>query len=77
MSDLPTEITVQQQAQAAGQGKILPPGAYPDIDDLRDRIQAFLMAENPQSSEALMMAKVKATEMDFWLRTHRGRQSIA
>jgi hypothetical protein len=74
MTDLPETITVKEQAQASGQGKILPIGAYPDIDQLRDHVRAFLMAEQHQGGEALAMAKTKATEMDFWLRTHRGRR---
>lgn len=57
-------------------GKILPVGAYPDIDALREHIQAFLKAERHQEDEALAMAKTKATEMDFWLRTHRGRTAL-
>lgn len=73
MSDLPQEISVREQAEAAGRGKILPVGAYPDIDALRDHLQAFFRAEKHQEGEALAMAKTKATEMDFWLRTHRGR----
>lgn len=74
MSDLPEKITVQEQAQAAGMGKI-PVGAYPDIDALRDQIDHMLQAERPQNSHALIMAKVKATELDFWLRTHRGKHA--
>jgi hypothetical protein len=74
MTDLPETVTVEEQAKAAGQGKILPIGAYPDLDRFRETVQAFLRSEQPQHGEALAMAKTKATEMDFWLRTHRGRQ---
>ena len=73
VTELPSEISVREQAEAAGRGKILPVGAYPDIDALREYVQAFLMAERHQEDEALAMAKTKATEMDFWLRSHRGR----
>lgn len=73
MTDLPERITVEEQAHAAGKGTILPVGAYPDIDRLRDFIKTFLMAEKNQDATALAIAKTKAAELDFWLRTHRSR----
>jgi hypothetical protein len=73
MSDLPETISVEEQARAAGMGKILPVGAYPDIDQLRDHIQTFFKAERNQDNHALAMAKTKAAEMDFWLRAHRAK----
>jgi hypothetical protein len=76
MTDLPDTVTVEEQAQAAGrkpQG-ILPVGAYPDLDEFRDRVMGFLQSQpHADGSVPLMMAKSKAGELDYWLRAHRNR----
>jgi hypothetical protein len=72
MTDLPETISVKEQAEAAGKGKILPIGAYPDIDELRDHIQSFLRQERPRHDQALAVARTKADELIYWLRANRG-----
>jgi hypothetical protein len=73
--ELPEVITVAEQAQAAGRktGDILPPGAHPDLDALRDHIRGFLP---DGTSQAAMMAKSKAEELLFWLRAARNRSGL-
>jgi len=69
-SHLPETVTVYEQAQGAGQGKIDMPGADPDLDDLRDRIEGFMP---PRHTQHGMMASAKADELVFWLRAYRQR----
>jgi hypothetical protein len=72
MSDLPTEISIAEQAEKAGRRTqaILPAGVYPDLDALREHIKDFMP---DGKSQAGMMARAKAMELDFWLRAGRQR----
>jgi hypothetical protein len=72
MTDLPTEISIAEQAEKAGRRTqaILPVGAYPDLDTLREHVQTFMP---DGKSQAGMMARAKAMELDFWLRASRQR----
>ena len=70
MSELPEPQSLAQMAEAAGKKTILPPGADPDIDALRDHIMGFLNNELVQNHGA-MMAKTKAQELIFWVRSSR------
>jgi hypothetical protein len=69
MSELPTEISIAEQAEAAGRQKILPPGAHPDIDEVSERTKAFIR-QLPEG-HARSLAMTKLGEMIYWMRETR------
>jgi hypothetical protein len=71
MSELPTEISVAEQAAAAGRipGKILRPGENQDIDEMRNQVRAFI--NTLPEGRARSLAYTKLDEMDFWMRETR------
>lgn len=79
---LPETITVEEQAQVAGQprraGDQRKPGEHDEIDAVRDHIRAML-AEDPAKwePEAKSAALTKLDEMMFWLRAARERAELA
>ena len=70
---LPTEVSVDQQAAAAGRVRV---AVDPDneVTQLENHCKAFIEQAN-LSSHARMMALPKLTEMCFWIRAGMGKGS--
>ena len=67
-SELPETISIAEQAQASGR-QILPPGADPEIDALREHCRGFIAAmPGDPKAHGIIMAKTKLEELIFWLR---------
>lgn len=71
MSELPTEVSIDQQASAAGRVRSIVDRDDP-VTQLRDHCKAFI--ENARLSEHhRMMALPKLDEMIFWIRAGQGK----
>lgn len=72
-NQLPDEVSVDQQAAAAGRVRV---AVDPDneVTQLENHCKAFIQQAN-LSSHARMMALPKLTEMCFWIRAGMGKGS--
>ena len=68
-SRLPKEISVREQAEAAGRAAIRPLGDVDEIDRLRQHCSSAIDALGAGDGSA--MARTKLAEMIFWMRAQK------